>query len=52
MLMVHGSAMGATGWSALGLLAVTLACRVSLRRSERGRRTPARAAGRGPHPQD
>ncbi|WP_309050208.1 hypothetical protein [Streptomyces sp.] len=43
VLVVYGTSLGGAAGAALGLVSVTAACRVLLRRSERGPR-----AGRGP----
>ncbi|WP_412080189.1 hypothetical protein [Streptomyces sp. SJL17-1] len=39
VLLVYGSSLGGATGTALGLVSVTAACRVLLRRSERGRRS-------------
>ncbi|MCX4981046.1 hypothetical protein [Streptomyces sp. NBC_00572] len=48
VLVVYGSSLGGAAGTALGLVAVTAACRVLLRRSERGLRgEPVRSRRRG-----
>ncbi|MFF1506152.1 hypothetical protein [Streptomyces sp. NPDC058326] len=51
VLVVYGTSLGGAAGTALGLLSVTAACRVLLRRSERGGRRGAGETGsnRRPH---
>ncbi|WP_308404062.1 hypothetical protein [Streptomyces sp. SKN60] len=46
VLLVYGTSLGGAAGTALGLAAVTAACRVLLRRSERGLRTELRTGPR------
>ncbi|MET9649109.1 hypothetical protein ABZZ44_02320 [Streptomyces sp. NPDC006460] len=45
VLVVYGTSLGGAAGAALGLAAVTAACRLLLRRSERGLRAEATGAG-------
>lgn len=46
VLIVYGTSLGGAGGAALGLVSVTAACRLLLRRSERGLRAEAARPGR------
>ncbi|MEX0170152.1 hypothetical protein [Streptomyces sp. LMG1-1-1.1] len=46
VLVVYGTSLGGAAGAALGLVSVTAACRVLLRRSERGLRTESGRGGR------
>ncbi|MFJ5833766.1 hypothetical protein [Streptomyces sp. NPDC093089] len=46
VLVVYGTSLGGAAGAALGLVSVTAACRVLLRRSERGLRTEGGRCGR------
>nr|WP_167747636.1 MULTISPECIES: hypothetical protein [Streptomyces] len=49
VLVVYGTSYGGAAVATLGLAAVTAACRVLLRHSEKAGRAAARVAGREPH---
>ncbi|MFD8012034.1 hypothetical protein [Streptomyces sp. NPDC058955] len=47
VLIAFGTSLGGAGGAALGLVSVTAACRLLLRRAERGLRTEGAAGGTG-----